>query len=116
MSRWVTNRIEPPLPPTVYDITDALDAAAKLLAGTPQLAKGNAGMWIDGQPCYCIVAAITLTSRTTAIRDEAMSAVRHAIGPRWRSIEQYNDGPRTTVSEAVTTLKQAKAYVGTVAA
>lgn len=77
---------------------------------------GNAFIWAGNGPCFCTVGAITAASRTKAIRDEALRAVRHALDPRCRSIEAWNDLPRTTLEDAKTLLQRAKSYVGSVAA
>lgn len=105
-----------PAPPTVHEIIDALESARQLLGSCGQLAKGHAFIWLGDRLCFCTVGAITATSRTTAIRDEAMRAVRNALGPRWRSIEAYNDAASTTLEDAKTLLWQAKSYVGVLAA
>lgn len=107
---------KPPAPPSAADVIEALDEAHGLLANG--LAKGSAVTWVDGLPCFCIVAAITATSRTTQIRDEALSAARRALprGFHAGSIEVYNDHPRTTVGDARTLLLNAKCFVGVVAA
>lgn len=105
-----------PAPPSVHEIVEALESARQLLSDCHNLAKGSALADIDGWPCLCTVAATITASRTTAIRDEVMKAARHALGPRYRSIEAWNDLPRTTVEDAKTLLQRAKSYVGSVAA
>lgn len=84
---------EPPAPPTVHQIVDALESARQILAEQHGLAKRNAAAWVGDWPCFCTVAALTVACRTKAIRDEATKAVLLALGPRWRSIEAYNDAP-----------------------
>lgn len=106
----------PPAPPDVYQIVEALESARQLLSDCRSLAKGHAFAWVDGWPCFCTVAAITVACRTKAIRDEAVAAVRHALSPRFRSIEAYNDAPHVTLEDAKTLLQRAKSYVGVVAA
>ncbi|MDV6985117.1 DUF6197 family protein [Mycobacterium intracellulare] len=107
---------KPPAPPTPEDVVEALNEAHGLLANG--LAKGSAVDWVDGWPCFCIVAAITATSRTQQIRDEALAAARRALprGFHAGSIEAYNDHPGTTVSDAKALLLNAKCFVGVVAA
>lgn len=111
-------------PPDPVDIIEALETARALLDGP--LAKGNAVIWREGLiggtlyrwPCYCIVAAITVASRTKQIRDAAMATALYALPGRFHghSVEEYNDHPATTVDDAKTLLQRAKALVGTVAA
>ncbi len=107
---------EPPAPPTVHQIVDALESARQILAEQHGLAKRNAAAWVGDWPCFCTVAAITVACRTKAIRDEATKAVLLALGPRWRSIEAYNDAPHITLEDAKTLLQRAKSYVGVLAA
>lgn len=116
MARHFVER-KPPAAPTPEDVIEALDEAHGLLSNG--LAKGAAVEWVDGLPCFCVVAAITATSRTTQIRDAAMAATRRAL-PRGfsmrGSIEAYNDHASTTVSDAKTLLLNAKCFAGSVVA
>lgn len=109
---------KPPTPATTQDVVEALEEARRLLSAGPGLAKGHGIDWVEGWPCYCIVAAITACSRTTQIRDAAMSAARRALprGFHAGSIEVYNDHPSTTVGDAKTLLLNAKCFAGVVAA
>lgn len=109
--------VQPQLaPPDPVEVVDALEHARKLIG--PHLAKGAAIDWVDGWPCFCIVAAITAASRTKQIRDAAMATALYALPGRFHghSVEEYNDHPATTVDDAKTLLQRAKALVGTVAA
>ncbi|MCV7100049.1 DUF6197 family protein [Mycobacterium palustre] len=117
---------EAPPPPAAIEIIGALEQARLLLGDGPGLAKHHAIDWVDGWPCYCLVAAITHASRTKQIRDAAIQAVMRALpgaliakGLRpssCRRIEDFNDHPSTTVEDAKTVLQRAKSYAGSVAA
>jgi predicted phosphoribosyltransferase len=106
----------PAAPPTAVEIVETLEHAREFLASGTALAKGNAVDWINR--CYCIVAAVTVASRTTQIRDAALQAIRLALPGRFHGqpIEAYNDHPETTLDDAKTLLWRAKSYAGTMAA
>lgn len=104
--------------PTIDEVLDALEDARVVLNRQRGLAKRNAVDWVNGIPCFCIVAAITFVSPTTRVRDAALDCVRSALPGRFRgsSIETYNDAPGTTVEHAKTLLVNAKSFAGSVAA
>jgi hypothetical protein len=111
-------RPAPPAPPTAVEIIEALEQARQILDCGRNLAKGSSIDWVEGWPCWCIVAAITHASRTTQIRDAAIRAVKFSLPSRFqgRAIEAYNDHPSTTLDDAKALLWHAKSYVGSVAA
>lgn len=105
--------VAPPLaPPTADQVIEALEWAREIVkAGWVQRA-GFA--WTDGQPCYCLAAAITAASRTTQIRDAAVLAVQFALPGKFArgSIELFNDDRATVVGDVAWVLMSAKAFVG----
>lgn len=118
MRRWFVGEPEPIEPPRDWEVVAALESAGAMLGCQPALAKGAAVAFVEGQWCFCIVAAITAASRTTQIRDLAMDAARRALqGRHWQAkIEAFNDDPHTTISDAKELLARAKSNVGRYAA